>query len=100
MLPRHPSQLYEAVLEGIILFFLLNQIIFQQKYKQGTCSCFFLIYYGIFRIISEFFREPDPQIGYLFNLFSIGTILSLIMFLVGLILLRIFKKNEIWFKIF
>ena len=95
MLPRHPSQLYEAVLEGIILFFLLNQIIFQQKYKQGTCSCFFLIYYGIFRIISEFFREPDPQIGYLFNLFSIGTILSLIMFLVGLILIRIFKKNEI-----
>jgi len=95
MLPRHPSQLYEALLEGVVLFFLLNKIIFRQKYKLGTCSCFFLIYYGIFRIISELFREPDPQIGYLFNSISIGTLLSFVMVLTGLLLLNTFKKNEI-----
>ena len=95
MLPRHPSQLYEALLEGVVLFFLLNKIIFRQKYKLGTCCCFFLIYYGIFRIISELFREPDPQIGYLFNSISIGTLLSFVMVLTGLLLLSIFKKNEI-----
>ena len=62
----------------------------------GTCSYLFLIFYGIFRIISELFREPDTQIGYLFNLFSMGTILSLFMILTGLIILIILpKKNEI-----
>ena len=55
-------------LKGIVLFFILNKIIFKKIYYMGTCSCLFLIFYGIFRIISEFFREPDAQIGYLFNL--------------------------------
>ena len=66
-LPRHPSQLYEAVLEGAVLFLILNILILRRKYKMGTCSYLFLIYYGIFRIISEFFRQPDPQLGFLFN---------------------------------
>ena len=95
MLPRHPSQLYEAVLEGIILFIILNILIFQKNYKIGTCSYLFLIYYGSFRIVSELFREPDTQIGYLFNIFSMGTLLSLFMVLSGLIILRILKKNEV-----
>ena len=90
MLPRHPSQLYEAVLEGIILFLILNILIFKKNIKLGTCSYLFLIFYGIFRIISEFFREPDAQIGYLFNLFSMGTILSFLMILAGLFFLKIF----------
>jgi len=55
----------------------------------------FLIFYGIFRNISELFREPDTQIGYLFNIFSMGTLLSLFMVLSGLIILRILKKNEV-----
>ena len=94
-LPRHPSQLYEAVLEGAILFLILNSIIFKQRYIMGTCSCLFLIYYGIFRIISEFFRQPDVQIGYLFNLISMGTLLSVFMIIAGLIILNILrKKNE------
>ncbi len=94
-LPRHPSQLYEAVLEGAILFLILNSIIFKQRYIMGTCSCLFLIYYGIFRIISEFFRQPDIQIGYLFNLISMGTLLSVFMIIAGLIILNILrKKNE------
>ena len=95
MLPRHPSQLYEAILEGIILFLILNILIFKRKYKIGVSSCLFLIYYGIFRVISEIFREPDTQIGYLFDLFSMGTMLSIVMILSGFVILGIFKKYEI-----
>ena len=94
-LPRHPSQLYEAFLEGIILFFILNICIFRNNYKTGTCSCLFLICYGFFRIVVEFFREPDAQVGYLFDLFSMGTILSFLMILVGVTLFSFVKKNEI-----
>ena len=94
-LPRHPSQLYEAILEGAVLFIILNSLIFRQKYKMGTCSYLFLIYYGIFRIVSEFFRQPDPQLGYLFNLISMGTLLSFLMIIAGFVLLNILqKKNE------
>ena len=93
-LSRHPSQLYEALLEGVVLFFILNKIIFKEVYKMGTCSYLFLIYYGVFRIISEFFREPDAQLGYLFNLFSMGTFLSFLMILAGLFLNILRKKND------
>ena len=93
-LPRHPSQLYEAMFEGFVLFILLNSIIFTQKYKIGTCSCLFLIFYGIFRIISEIFRAPDAQLGYLFNFLSMGTILSSFMILSGFIILNILKKKN------
>ena len=95
-LPRHPSQLYEAILEGVTLFLILNIMIFKKKYKVGSSSCLFLIYYGIFRISSEIFREPDAQIGYLFGFLSMGTILSFLMILSGLLILIILKKgNEI-----
>ncbi len=95
-LPRHPSQLYEAMLEGVVLFLILNILIYKRKYKVGSSSCFFLIFYGVFRIIAEFFREPDAQIGYLFDIFSMGTALSFLMVLSGLIILSILKKkNEI-----
>jgi len=95
-LPRHPSQLYEAFLEGAVLFLILNSLIFKRRYKMGTCSYLFLIYYGIFRIISEFFRQPDSQLGYLFDLFSMGTLLSFLMIIAGLIILNVLrKKNEI-----
>ena len=95
-IPRHPSQIYEALLEGIALFIILNLIIFKKKYVMGNCSCLFLILYGFFRIISEFFREPDAQLGYLFNLFSMGTILSFLMIIAGFLIFYILrKKNEI-----
>ena len=67
---RHPSQLYEAFFEGIVLFIIMNLTLFKNNYKSGTCSFIFLIFYGIFRIFSEFFREPDSQVGYLFNQIS------------------------------
>ena len=90
---RHPSQLYEAFLEGILLLILMNLIIFKKNYKIGTCSFMFLIFYGLFRIISEFFREPDAQIGYLFNIVSMGMFLSALMIATGIIIfLR--KRND------
>ena len=93
MIPRHPSQLYEAFLEGLILFILINIVILKKNYKTGMCSYYFLIFYGVLRIFSEFFREPDVQIGYLFDLFSMGTILSSFMILAGLIILN-FLRNK------
>ena len=89
---RHPSQLYEAFLEGIILFILMNFIFFMKNYKVGTCSYMFLIIYGCFRISSEYFREPDIQIGYLFGNVSMGMFLSAIMIIIGLIIY--FKRNN------
>jgi len=94
LLPRHPSQLYEAFLEGIILFVIMNILIFRSQYKVGTCSYLFLILYGIFRIFSEIFREPDKHLGYLFNLFSMGSILSFFMILAGITIMIYYKKNE------
>ena len=92
---RHPSQLYEAILEGVILFLILNILIFKKKYKVGSSSYLFLIFYGIFRILSEIFREPDAHIGYLFGVFSMGTLLSFFMILSGFVIYSILKKNEI-----
>ena len=89
---RHPSQLYEAFLEGIILFILMNLIFFNKNYKIGTCSFMFLILYGCFRITSEIFREPDIQIGYLFGYVSMGMFLSAIMILIGFLIY--FKRND------
>ena len=83
---RHPSQLYEAFLEGLVLLIIMNLILFRKNYKTGTCSYMFLILYGVFRIFSEFFREPDAQVGYLFNLISMGAMLSVFMILGGVII--------------
>jgi len=91
--PRHPSQIYEALLEGVLLFLILNLIIYKKEYLRGFCSSLFLIIYGFFRIFGEQFREPDSQIGYLFNFLSMGSLLSVIMIGFGTILY--FKvKNE------
>ena len=82
----------------LFIFFFCNffnklLFLFKKNYKTGTCSYVFLIFYGIFRIFSEFFREPDAQIGYLFNLISMGTILSFFMILAGTIIFL--KKDDI-----
>ena len=96
MIPRHPSQLYEAVLEGAILFSILIIIIFKKNIRIGMCSSLFMIFYGLFRILAEQYREPDVQIGYIFNLFSMGSILSFTMVLAGLFIFLTIKKNEIY----
>ncbi len=89
---RHPSQLYEALLEGVILFFIINFVHFKKNYKIGKCSSIFLIFYGIFRIFSEFFREPDIQIGYIFGVISMGMLLSTLMIFAGTIIYL--KRND------
>ena len=90
---RHPSQLYEAFFEGIVLFIIMNLILFRKNYRTGACSYMFLIFYGIFRIFSEFFREADSQVGYLFDLISMGTMLSFLMIVAGAI--TFLKKDDI-----
>jgi phosphatidylglycerol:prolipoprotein diacylglycerol transferase len=94
-LPRHPSQLYEAALEGIVLFFI--QKIAATKFgalkRNGLLSGIFLIFYSFFRIIVEFFREPDFKIGYFANYFTMGQLLCMPMIIVGIILIS-FSKNQ------
>ena len=92
--PRHPSQIYEAFLEGILLFLILIPFIYNKKIRTGYCSSLFLIFYGLFRILAEQFREPDLQIGYFFNFFSLGSILSFFMVIAGILILLKIKKNE------
>ena len=92
-LSRHPSQLYEAILEGIILFLIL--IYFMNKgylKKPGLISGLFLIFYSLFRFFVEFFRVPDEQIGYLFLNLTMGQIISLVFASIGITLF--FLKNE------
>ena len=94
-LSRHPSQLYEAVLEGIILFLIL--IYFRKKNyleKPGLISALFLILYSIFRFIVEFFRVPDEQLGYLILSLSMGQIISLIFIIFGIILFYVKNENK------
>ena len=91
-LPRHPSQLYEALLEGLFLFLIL--IYFRNKFlnKPGVISGLFLIFYSIFRFIIEFYRVPDEQLGYIFLNLSMGQVVSLIFILSGILLF--YFKNE------
>ena len=91
---RHPSQLYEAFFEGIILFLIL-QYFLKKNYldKPGKISATFLIFYSLFRFFVEFFRTPDPQIGYLFLNFTLGQLISILFIIAGIFLLYL-KKNE------
>ncbi len=92
-LPRHPTQIYEALIEGIILFIILMN--YKNKNflsKPGLISSLFLIFYSIFRFSIEFLRVPDAQLGYLLFNLTMGQILSLILMLIGLVLF--YFKNE------
>ncbi|CAL4325067.1 Phosphatidylglycerol--prolipoprotein diacylglyceryl transferase [Buchnera aphidicola (Protaphis terricola)] len=90
-LPRHPSQIYEFILEGILLFLIIY--LFKKK-AIGSLSSIFLISYGILRIIAEIFREPDPQIGLIQNFITMGQILSIPMIIFGcIIFILIYKKK-------
>tara|TARA_B100000945_G_C20416882_1_gene615629 strand:+ start:1464 stop:2279 length:816 start_codon:yes stop_codon:yes gene_type:complete len=91
---RHPSQIYEAILEGIVLFFILNFLLGKKFLNHGVISLIFLILYGLFRIISEQFREPDKHIGYIFSNLSIGSGLSAIMIFLGILFLSKLILNE------
>ena len=93
--PRHPTQLYEAFLEGILLFFLVNFFYIFKNTFPGYTSCIFLIFYGIFRIFIEFFREPDTHIGYLIEPFiTTGMILCLPMVVLGIAIILLNDRNR------
>lgn len=94
-LPRHPSQLYEAGLEGVMLFLILWGFSAKPRPTRAV-SGLFLIFYGLFRFIVEFFREPDPQLGFIaFNWLTMGMLLCVPMVLFGLYLLWLaYKRNE------
>ena len=84
-LPRHPSQLYEAGLEGIVLFILLAVLVRRGALKRpGTIIGVFALFYGFARLFSEFFREPDQQLGFLWGGLTMGMLLSLPLMLAGL----------------
>jgi phosphatidylglycerol:prolipoprotein diacylglycerol transferase len=86
-LPRHPSQLYEAGLEGIVLFAILAAMIRTGALKRpGLILGSFIALYGVARIVGEFFREPDPQLGFLWGGLTMGMLLSVPMIVAGAII--------------
>ncbi|HTP66529.1 MAG TPA: prolipoprotein diacylglyceryl transferase [Geobacteraceae bacterium] len=93
-LPRHPSQLYEAILEGPVMFLVL-WLLGRRDLPAGVVSWSFIALYGLFRLSVEFFREPDQQLGFVAGNFSMGQLLSLPMLLLGLIMIwRVYKGRE------
>ncbi len=96
-LPRHPSQLYEAFFEGLILFIILWLLMNMTNFFKikGLMTGCFIFLYGLFRFFVEFFREPDIHIGYLYLDFSMGQLLSLPMIIIGLcFIIVIYKSNK------
>ncbi len=93
-LDRHPSQIYEAIFEGLILFIILNFVLKSFIRIPGKISCFFLIFYSLFRFIIEFTREPDLQIGLIFKILSIGQVISIFTLIVGFILYYFLRNNK------
>lgn len=88
---RHPSQLYEFMLEGVLLFIILWKAK-DRGYPTGFMLSFFLIGYGVFRIIAELFRQPDPQIGFI-GILTMGQILSMAMIVLGIIFLFLRRQR-------
>jgi len=86
--PRHPSQLYEAFFEGFIIFSILITFFYITKsdYKPGKLSGLFLFLYGLFRFLIEYIREPDHHIGLIFNLISLGQLLSFPLIIIGILI--------------
>jgi phosphatidylglycerol:prolipoprotein diacylglycerol transferase len=82
-LPRHPSQLYEATLEGLLLFLILY-LLNRRKVAVGVPFFCFFIGYGLFRFLVEFVRQPDAQLGFLWWGATMGQLLSLPMMLFGI----------------
>jgi phosphatidylglycerol:prolipoprotein diacylglycerol transferase len=94
--PRHPSQLYEATLEGIVLFLVLALLMRAGALKRpGTITGAFALGYGIARAFCEFFREPDAQLGFLWGGLTMGMLLSLPLMLVGIAMIVAANRAEL-----
>jgi phosphatidylglycerol:prolipoprotein diacylglycerol transferase len=93
-LPRHPSQLYQAALEGMALF-LIVWLFSARPRPTMAVSGVFALSYGVFRFLVEFVRQPDPQLGYLaFGWLTMGQVLSLPLIAVGIILLALAYRRQ------
>ena len=92
--PRHPSQLYEAVLEGLLLFIILY-LLHRRKVTEGIPFFVFFLGYGLFRFFVEFFRQPDAHLGFLWGGATMGQMLCIPMMLFGLLgLMRVMRTKE------
>lgn len=109
-LPRHPSQLYEALFEGIILWLIIWFFARKKKKYEGYLLSIYLIGYGVFRFIIEYFREPDSDLGFVMTLgrsiestavvqsilnLSMGQILCLLMIIAGLVMMPLLKRRSL-----
>lgn len=96
-LPRHPSQLYEALAEGVLMFIVLN-ILWRFKWvreRVGFVSGMFAVFYAVMRISMEQFREPDAQLGFFFNTITMGQMLSVPFLIIGLfVIIRSIKLSK------
>jgi len=95
-LPRHPSQIYEAVAEGLVLAVILWYVDRRARrggwYWPGLVSGAFLIGYGILRILVEFTREPDKQLGFIVGAFTMGQLLSVGLVIAGVVMLVVSRR--------
>ena len=94
-LPRHPSQIYESLTEGLLSFCIIYYLITRHNFinKRGFIAASFAILYSIFRICCEFFRQPDIQIGFIANYFTAGQLLCLPLLISGIITLWLLKQK-------
>ncbi|MDP5293042.1 prolipoprotein diacylglyceryl transferase [Oceanimonas sp. CHS3-5] len=95
-LPRHPSQLYQFALEGVVLLLILN-LAWRARPSRGVISGLFLLCYGSFRFLVEFVRQPDAQLGLYLDVFSMGQLLSLPMMVGGVLMLWAACRRPHWF---
>ena len=95
-MPRHPSQIYEALMEGVILLTIMLICAYQEAIRRrfGALTGIFLCGYAVARIVGEFFREPDAFLGFLFEGATMGQLLSVPMFIAGLVLIVIAKPAQ------
>lgn len=95
-LPRHPSQIYESLLEGLLLFGVLGVLAWKTplRGRAGFLSGAFLAGYGLSRFAVEFFREPDPQLGYVLGFMTMGQVLCVPMMLAGLFFMFYALRHE------
>lgn len=96
-LPRHPSQLYESFLEGLVLFVIMwftMRLYWRRQWPAGRLTAVFLLGYGTMRFLVEFFREPDAHLGLMLGLFSRGQLLSALMILAGAMLWLLVSRRR------
>jgi len=91
--PRHPSQVYEALLEGLLLFLILRWV-YRKNFHRGTVFWALVGFYGLFRFCVEFVREPDTQIGFDLGPFTRGQLLTFPMMVVGLAMMIIYARRS------